>query len=408
MKVLYIAYDCSPYNVSEDKIGWSIPWHIHRFVDEVHVITKIEQKPFIERFFADNNISDVNIKFHYLDIPMIYKKTFNNYFYSVRHILWQKKAFKYAKNIVKKEGIDVIHQITPVEIRSIGDYSKINNIKFFLGPCGGGEYAPKTLKKYFLKNFLVEAIRFVSNNIIIFKLKQKKFFYKIKKIYFVNEETKYAMRKLVKNIDNEFLIDIGLEKNDISTSNIIEEKLSTTKNTMIFLVSGRLIYRKGHAFLLKALSYIPENYNYKLNIIGDGKEKKNIIKLVKKYKLFDKVNILGKVPYNKINAYYNESDILIVPSLRETTGTVILEAFSKGVPVITSNHYGGSRIVNNKNGWIYNIDCGNPEKELSELIIKCIKNPLKVKEKSKNAYIDAYNYLWEKKVSIFLEDYKKD
>ena len=56
---------------------------------------------------------------------------------------------------------------------------------------------------------------------------------------------------------------------------------------------------------------------------------------------------------------------VIMPSIRETTGTVLLEAMSKGIPVITINKFGGATLFDENTGWLYE---GNSKEEYIERI----------------------------------------
>lgn len=65
----------------------------------------------------------------------------------------------------------MIHQITPVEFRSLGNYGKIPNIRFVCGPLGGGEFLPDGLLEYVKGHKLIEYIRTVANKWCRLKLK---------------------------------------------------------------------------------------------------------------------------------------------------------------------------------------------------------------------------------------------
>lgn len=52
---------------------------------------------------------------------------------------------------------------------------------------------------------------------------------------------------------------------------------------------------------------------------------------------YEWILVEGRVPHDKITAYYDMSSCLVVPSYRETFGLVYLEALSRGCPVIFSN-----------------------------------------------------------------------
>jgi len=43
---------------------------------------------------------------------------------------------------------------------------------------------------------------------------------------------------------------------------------------------------------------------------------------------------MGKLSYEKMQEMYNKADVFVFPSLRETTGTVIVEAMAHSLPVI--------------------------------------------------------------------------
>lgn len=135
MRILYIAYSCAPSSGSENRIGWCVPLEMAKN-NEVFVITKAEHKEVISDFLRLNPIS--NIHFEYVDIPNIYKELFNGFMYSARLNLWHHRAVKVADRICVREKIQIIHQITPVEIRAIGDYGRIKGVYFVAGPLGGG------------------------------------------------------------------------------------------------------------------------------------------------------------------------------------------------------------------------------------------------------------------------------
>ena len=53
MNILYIAYSCSPYHGSEDKIGWNVPVECAK-TNNVFVITKEEQREYTENYLRIN------------------------------------------------------------------------------------------------------------------------------------------------------------------------------------------------------------------------------------------------------------------------------------------------------------------------------------------------------------------
>ncbi|MGG7142777.1 glycosyltransferase family 4 protein [Clostridium nigeriense] len=80
-----------------------------------------------------------------------------------------------------------------------------------------------------------------------------------------------------------------------------------------------------------------EGINSFIKIIGDGEEKKA---LQEKYSELTYVSFEKKSSKDELKKYYDNSDILIMPSKNETFGLVYPEAMSRGVPIIYTRGQG--------------------------------------------------------------------
>lgn len=405
MNILYIAYSCNPYNGSEDKIGWNIPIESAKS-NRVFVITKEEQRRIIEEYLTKHTLK--NIDFYFVDIPQFYKKIFRGTIYSGRLNVWNRYAYDIVERLCERNQIDVIHQITPVEFRSIGDYGKIKGIKFVCGPIGGGEILPIGLRSYARKYRFIESLRNVSNYWQCYRYNRTEKLAQCDYIMFANRETKdFMLEKTKMSCPYEVISEVGLGEHEILIN--VEGKQKQKNRNCVFLVAGRLIYRKGHEFLLDALMRLPDELPYECRIVGSGPQIKKLIKKCEKnQKLSKHVKFVGAIPYVEMVREFQNSDVLIMPSIRETTGTVLLEAMSKGVPVITINRYGGPILLDEKSGWLYD---GNTKEEflenLSQVIIKCIEKPSEVKKRGDNAFLKTEKYTWDYKIKHYNQIYKQ-
>lgn len=394
MKILYIAYSCSPIHGSEDAIGWNIPVESAK-ENTVYVITKEEQRKYIEDYAAKRDLR--NIRFFYVDIPKVYKKIFSGPFYSGRLNIWHRKAEKLAEALCRREKIEIIHQITPIEFRSIGNYGKIPDVKFVCGPLGGGEFIPKGLRPYAASCKPVETIRYFLNEWyrITYRIANK--LGTCDCTLFANRETGEYLSGEINNLTTEIGIgDISLQTEDRSWG------VSGCR----FLVSGRLVYRKGHQFLIDALRRIPETLAWECIIVGDGPEKEKLQRMCRDTGLLERIIFLGNVSYAQMQGIYHSADVLVVPSLRETTGTVILEALAKGLPVVTINKFGATTILDDSCGWLYEGD--NQESFIENLktaLVECIQDPDEVRRKGESARCRAENFTWEKKNQYYQSVY---
>lgn len=401
MKILYIAYSCNPYAGSEDKIGWNIPYAACR-ENEVWVITKEEQREPVERFLREHPTE--NLKFFFVDIPAFYKKIFKGFLYSGRLNVWHKRVFPLAEKICAEEGIEIIHQITPIEFRAIGKYGNIKTTKFVCGPLGGGESIPKDLKSFAKGHGMVEWIRSCMNAFYRFMLGINGRLRDCDSVFYANNETRDYLKNVAgKNADAEVVTEIGVSECDLTP---LAEKKQTDK--MTFLFAGRLVYRKGVDLLLDALERLPMSSEYECRIVGGGEEYARLKQRCENSETLRKhVVLTGKIPFEEMKREYSAANVFVMPSIRETGGAVISESLSYGLPVITIDAFGGAVILNEESGWLY--DGVNREdyiQSLTEILRECIERPEKVTAKGTNARRQAEKYLWEEKIKRYATAYQ--
>jgi glycosyltransferase involved in cell wall biosynthesis len=122
---------------------------------------------------------------------------------------------------------------------------------------------------------------------------------------------------------------------------------------IILLYVGRLSHEKGLHYLLTGVRLLrTSGIDVKLRLCGDGPEKEKLQVLSRKLELEKDVEFLGFVPQGEIlNETYMGGDIFVLTSLSEGVPKVLLEAMSKGLPIITTR-VGGipDIIIHNENG----------------------------------------------------------
>ena len=124
-------------------------------------------------------------------------------------------------------------------------------------------------------------------------------------------------------------------------------------NKFTFVSTASLIHRKGFDLLIKALSNItiPRD-KWKLNIVGWGSEKDNLLQLIKINNLSDNVFLLGKMDKLQIAEELRKSDVFVLPSRNENFSVAVLEALSMGLPVVASDVGGIKECLSDENGII--------------------------------------------------------
>ncbi len=224
--------------------------------------------------------------------------------------------------------------------------------------------------------------------------------------------TKYECIKRHINKDKIRIIPPAIDINKYSLNGInrdieLEKILKTkTHNKKVILTVGRLVRRKGIAWFIT--NVLPElKHDFIFVIVGDGKEKKNIIKKINKVKLENKIFLLGTVSEMTKKILLNCADVFVIPNIKvkndiEGFGIAAIEAASCGLPVVASNLEGiKDAIKNEENGFLvkpYDV------KNYVKLIYKLITSNREGKEFGEKARkFTLENYTWDKITQKYLD-----
>ena len=145
-----------------------------------------------------------------------------------------------------------------------------------------------------------------------------------------------------------------------------QEKINFKDKENFISFVGRLDREKNVIALLEIFKESKIPTNWKLQIIGDGSERKNLEQFVEKNQLQNRVIFYGTKTSEEILELLRSSKIFGFTSLKEALPTVLLEAMFCGNAIISYNcNYGPSDIVKNNSGFL--IDVNNKEDFIQKL-----------------------------------------
>ena len=136
------------------------------------------------------------------------------------------------------------------------------------------------------------------------------------------------------------------------------------------LYCGRLINKKGLMLLLDVINLIPKSLSFEVLIYGDGPQKNALLDRIQQLNLCDKVFLKGHVPYGEMSSVYENADMFVLPSLRESGGSVLVEAMAHALPVV-SLKMALSKLLDEHNAGLF-VDIESSK----ENIIKCFADNL--------------------------------
>lgn len=182
-------------------------------------------------------------------------------------------------------------------------------------------------------------------------------------------------------------------------------KESTTSDNPKLLYVGRIVEWKRVHLAIEALHTLVQNGFPKANlkIIGPTSSECYLTELkdlVEKYNLTENVFFLGHQEHHELPAFFQEADLLVLPSDKETFGMVMIESMACGTPVAGIDCPGGPAdvIANMVDGLLL-----SPE-NYAEAILNLFKNKELLWEMKLNARKKVVsNYSIEETIRVLTE-----
>lgn len=168
----------------------------------------------------------------------------------------------------------------------------------------------------------------------------------------------------------------------------IKEKFSKNQSKIIVSI-GRLTYQKGYDLLVDAWSKVEKNHpDWSLHIYGQGEDRENLEQMIRDYNLN---NITLKGITNDVESVYDNASIYVMSSRFEGFGMVLIEAQSRGLPIVSFDCPSGpAEIIQNEvNGYL--VESKNT-KALSNQIKYLIEHKPIRENFSKKALISAKRF----------------
>jgi glycosyltransferase involved in cell wall biosynthesis len=106
---------------------------------------------------------------------------------------------------------------------------------------------------------------------------------------------------------------------------------------------GRLVAAKGVDVLLDAARHLPPDVH--VVFVGDGELRSWLKRRAEELGLQDRAHFTGFVPHHVVPAVLEHSQALVLPSLYEELGSILLEAMQARVPIVASRVGGIPTVV---------------------------------------------------------------
>jgi glycosyltransferase involved in cell wall biosynthesis len=139
---------------------------------------------------------------------------------------------------------------------------------------------------------------------------------------------------------------------------------------------GRLVDWKRVDLLIEACAPLLGNVNFTLHVVGDGPLRGKLEDQVEGLCLTKQVIFHGRVAQAMAADRLKAADIMVLPSMRECGGAVVLEAMASGIPVVATKWGGPSEYITPETGIL--IPPATPDvfvRELAATMLWMARNP---------------------------------
>lgn len=116
---------------------------------------------------------------------------------------------------------------------------------------------------------------------------------------------------------------------------------------------GRLCEQKGQWILLRAINQLKGRFpELTLHLVGDGEYRATFEQFVLEHGLQERVVFHGWLAGEQIIEQLDSASAMVLPSFAEGLPVVIMEAFARRTPVVTTSIAGVPELVTPSNGWL--------------------------------------------------------
>lgn len=306
------------------------------------------------------------------------------------------------RRLVSEGRVDIIHQPIPVSPRAP---SRIHGfgVPVVIGPMNGNMSYPDGYADYESRatRLLIPAGRALGMlaNLAIPGKRRAEI------LLIANERTREGL-PVPNRTRARVLVENGVDLSVWSMGDTSRAPAPPGRLRLVFM--GRLIPLKGLDFTIEAIRLARESgADVTLDVLGDGPERAALETQANANGLSDYVTFHGFMPQSHCADVLRASDALILNSLRECGGAVVLEAMSMGRPVIAADWGGPADYIDRSCGILVS---PSPRQDfphrLSSAILSLANNP-ETRHSMGEAGIQKIKsqFDWQKKIDRILEIY---
>ena len=339
-RILQIAYVCDPDISMESRIGWYRAIHA---AQSANVTVLYGDGPDAEKLQERANELGLAGALRFVPIQRgpvgrLLNQTATTYYLGFR--LWHRNAYKMARRLHEEQPFDLAHQTTYCGYREPGLGWKLG-IPFVWGPVGGTQSFPLAyLGELNLQGAWIEVCRNIINGW------QLRFSRRVRQAVRNTTVLVAATQRAKQDLHSALGVSPRVQLETAIDSPIGAARPRREANEPLnILWSGRLRDWKALPLLLKALPELGQSVDYRVRILGVGPLQSAWQRKAERLGVADRIEWLGWPEYREALHHYEWAHAFVFTSLRDTSGTGLIEALAAGTPLVGVDHQGAADIM---------------------------------------------------------------
>ena len=403
MRILLSAYACDPTHGGEDGNGFHWAWELAVRGHEVRCFTTVWGRANIEVHLAGlAEPGPAGLRFEFVAVPgwveYLYRWQFGVY---LHYMVWQYRAWRAARPHDARQAFDLVHHVTFGSLQFASWLWRLGRPLIF-GPVGGGQIAPKLLRRYLPDWFKTETMRNAIGWLLVrFDPNVRHTLRRAVLVLAANRETVALARRLgARRV--ELAMSTALPVSYFPLEYPLRAPLAGRPLRILWL--ARMFPRKGLHLVLEALGRVAADVEFHLDIYGEGPVVALLPGWIAAAGLHDRVTWHGNAPYSTVRTAYLTHDLFMLCSLRDSYAAQYLEAMALGLPILTLDHHGATDFIPKEAG--RKIPVASPEATaaaLARAVEHFYRYPAELAQMGRAGYAYARQHSWPALVDNLLK-----
>jgi len=318
---------------------------------------------------------------------------------AISHLDTQIRQRHMARLLARIYGFDLVHEPIPVSPKLPSAMFGIR-APVIIGPMNGGmDYPPNYNLASRFERFIIAGLRWSArfwNNALPGKRQAAL-------LLVANKRTREALPAKLK--EKRIL---ELVENGVDMDLFRPEPADAGHHAFRIIYLGRLVNWKRIDLLVDACKRLSGSISFQLDVVGDGPMGAFLKDQVQRLSLVSNVRFHGRLPHSAAAELLRRADVMVLPSVHECGGAVVLEAMASGIPVIAQKWGGPADYITGDTGIL--IPPATPAlfiTELSKALLWMAQNPQARTEMGKAGRRRAAAlYDWRTKANALLKIYE--